>query len=233
MPDFRHIYSAQADMYHRLVSREDYQGNLLPAIRQMIRPLTGLNVVECGAGTGRLTMLLAPLVHTITAFDISAHMLQTAHAALQAGHFRNCRLAVADNQRLPIAAKTADLVIAGWSVAHTVGWHPQTWPQEIGRTLAEMRRVLHPGGAIMLIETLGTGNETPHPPARHLARFYRWLESEQGFHAHWLRTDYRFHSVDEAVSLTGFFFGESLAGRIAREQMTIVPECTGIWWRTF
>lgn len=30
MTDSRHIYTAQAEMYHQLVAREDYQGNLLP-----------------------------------------------------------------------------------------------------------------------------------------------------------------------------------------------------------
>ena len=54
MPDYQAIYQNQAAQYELMVSREDYQGNLLPALNA-IRPLAGLDVVELGAGTGRLT----------------------------------------------------------------------------------------------------------------------------------------------------------------------------------
>jgi hypothetical protein len=95
-----------------------------------------------------------------------------------------------------------------------------------------MKRVLRPGGAIIILETLGTGRETPQPPAPALAAYYDWLENEHGFNHTWIRTDYRFASVDEAEALTRFFFGDNLAGRIRRDNLTILPECTGIWWRT-
>jgi len=77
MIDFKQIYAAQAEAYERLVAHEDYQGNLLPALRE-IRPFSGQTVVELGAGTGRLTRLIAPHVHQLTALDNSAHMLARA-----------------------------------------------------------------------------------------------------------------------------------------------------------
>ena len=70
MPDHRDIYRREADQYEYLVACEDYQGNLLPAIRQGF-PLEGKDVVELGAGTGRLTCLLAPLVCSMRAYDVS------------------------------------------------------------------------------------------------------------------------------------------------------------------
>ncbi|MCP4427844.1 MAG: class I SAM-dependent methyltransferase [Chloroflexi bacterium] len=241
MMDFKRIYATQATEYARLVAREDWQGNLLSALAEILpalnapkRPLTNLNVVELGAGTGRITRLLAPRARQITALDISPHMLGAAQDNLDLAGLgkpaRSVHLAAADNRHLPIAAQTADLALAGWSLGHFVGWHPQDWREQIGQALAEMKRVLRPGGTLILIETLGTGRETPQPPHNELAAYYRWLEDELGFSTTWIRTDYRFASVDEADILTRFFFGDELADRIRRQQITLLPECTGLWW---
>ena len=84
---------------------------------------------------------------------------------------------------------------------------------------------------MILLETLGTGSEAPAPPNDVLAEFYTWLESEKGFIREAVRTDYQFESVDEADRLTRFFFGDDLADRIRRENITRLPENTGIWSR--
>src|SRR5690606_41310743 len=99
--------------------------------------------------------------------------------------------------------------------------------------LNEMRRVLRPNGTAVLLETMGTGSESPNPPAPGLAEFYAWLEGEHGFHYQWIRTDYQFAAVDGAEQLTRFFSGDELADCSVREQLTILPECTGIWWRSY
>ena len=59
-------------------------------------------------------------------------------------------------------------------------------------------------------------------------------EDHQGnlFSRVWIRTDYRFASLLEAVDMTRFFFGDELADRVASEGLVILPECTGIWWLT-
>lgn len=228
MPEHEDIYHRHADQYQLLVSREDYQGNILRALNQ-IRPLAGLDVVELGAGTGRLTCLLAPMVKTIQAFDIAQPMLDVAVARLRKSGLRHWRVAVADHRHLPLSDHVADIAISGWSLCYTVVWHQATWREELSRALAEMRRVLRPSGTIILLETLGTGCATPDPPEA-LAAYYALLE-EQGFASTWLRTDYRFESLAEAEALTRFFFGEALAERVVNENLVILPECTGIWWR--
>lgn len=230
-PDhFQTIYANYADQYDRLVSVEDPQGNLLSKIME-ICPLAGLDVVEMGAGTGRVTRLLAPHVRSIRAYDASAHMLSVAEASLRERGLTNWQVAVADNRALPAADSSADLAIEGWSFGHMTGWYPDTWRDEMDKAIVEMMRVLRPGGAAILIETLGTGRETPQPPSPGLAAMYDWLESDLGFTATWIRTDIHYESLSQAEELTRFFFQSSNILAALNRETLILPECTGLWWR--
>lgn len=223
---FREIYAQRADWFDQLVSREDHVGCLLPAVRAICN-LDGATVVELGAGTGRVTRLIAPHARHVYAFDASGHML---HKARSYG-LPNATWAVADNRALPVRQGWADISIEGWSISHSTDWYPDRWRAEARRAIDEMLRVLKPGGVAVAIETLGTGFEEPTPPSPILAEYYDWLERDRGFTRTWCRTDYRFESVEEAESLARFFFGEELADRIARERLTELAECTGVWWR--
>jgi len=230
MPDHKEIYNHHGDQYELLVSYEDYQGNTLPALNR-IRSLAGLDVVELGAGTARLTCLLTPEVKSIWAFDASKHMLDVACAKLEKSGAQNWRLGVADHRRLPLADQAADVVISGWSICCLAVWHQGNWRNQVGKALEEMKRVLRPGGTIIILETLGTGHERPHRLAA-LTDYLAFLE-ERGFSSLWTRTDFRFESLAKAEELIGFFFGQEMAARVVRENWVIVPECTGFWWHQF
>jgi ubiquinone/menaquinone biosynthesis C-methylase UbiE len=229
--NYKKIYATQAEAYEQMIATEDYLGNLLPALER-IRPFHNQHVVEFGAGTGRLTCLLAPLVQQIDACEGAAHMLAVAQRKLEAGGWQNWTLHHADNATLPLPDSCADIAIEGWSFAHACGWFPDSWQQEVGNMLNEMQRVLKPGGTMILLETLGTGNASPAPPAPHLAELYRWWEATYHLQSTWIRTDYQFRSPEKGANLTRFFFGDELADRILAEKLTILPECTGIWWQT-
>lgn len=230
MPNhFQTIYAQHADDYDALVAREDPSGNLLKAI-QGICPLDGLDVVEMGAGTGRVTRLLAPHVRSIRAFDGSAHMLETAKARLREAGLTNWLTGVADHNRLPAPDTSADLAVEGWSFGHYAAWNPDAWREKLAVALGEMRRVLRPGGTAILIETLGTGYEQPHIVLDGLGALFAVLAWEYGCQSTWIRTDYEFESLDEAERLCRFFFGDALADRVRREGLVHLPECTGLWW---
>ena len=229
--DYKTIYATKAEAYEAMIAAEDYVGNLLPALER-IRPFPNQTIVEFGAGTGRLTCLLAPRVTHIDACDSSAHMLSVAERKLRAGGWQNWRLHVAHNSHLPLPNHSADIAVEGWSFAHACGWYPSSWRYEVGKMIAEMKRLLKPGGTFILLETLGTGTETPTPPTPHLAELYAWWTETYQLNHTWIRTDYRFASPQEGAELTRFFFGEALANRILANQLTILPECTGIWWQT-
>ncbi len=230
MPDFHAIFETQADDYDRLVACEDYQ-NAIPQALNQICSLDGADVVDLGAGTGRLTRLVASQARSVLACDIAEPMLKIAGANLARAGRHNWLAAVADHRRLPAADGVADVVIAGWTICFFATWQPATWQQEVGRALAEMRRVLRPSGTAIILETLGTGRTTPQPPHDKLANYYAWLEGEHGFSATWIRTDYRFESRAQGKELARFFFGDELAELVSGDRPATLPECTGIWWR--
>ena len=230
MPDYKQIYQTQAEQYEYLVAHEDYQGNILRALLA-IRPLANTTILELGAGTGRLTRLLAPLARQIIACDSAQPMLEVARQKLQQAGWLNWQTVVCDNRAVAVARETADVAIIGWSLGHFISWYADNWRDEIGRCLAEMNRILRPGGTMIILETLGTNQQTPAPPSPGLAVYYQWLEQEQGFYATWIRTDYQYPSAAEAVASIHFFFGEAMADDVARKNSPIVPECTGLWWR--
>ncbi len=224
---YAEIYAHHAEKYERLIAREDYTGNLLAAL-QGITLLQELDVIDMGAGTGRLARLLAPAARSVRAFDTSAAMLAVARARLAAEGARNCHVAVADHRALPVKSCSADLVISGWSICYTVVWE-QDWHAELDRALVEMQRAARPGGVLIIVETQGTGCETPAPPES-MKPYFAYLEAE-GFASTWIRTDYRFASVEETSELTRFFFKADMSGKLISHEPAILPECTGIWWK--
>jgi len=108
---------------------------------------------------------------------------------------------------------------------------PEGWQAAAAALVGETMRLLRPGGTAILIETLGTGFRTPAPQGAALARFYAWLEKEQGFSATWTRTDYRFESLEKAKELVEFFFGAMVEHETLPSGEALVPECTGLWWK--
>ena len=224
----RRIYQTDGDRYEALVAREDYLGNIPHAIDEIIN-VEGLDVLDLGAGTGRLTLLLAPHARSIRAFDASAEMLRVCRERLLMSGLSNWRVDIADHRQLPVRDHSSDLVVSGWSVSYLAVWNQENGQVELSKWLTEMERVLHPNGTIILFESLGTGNESPIR-LEHVESTYQWLDAN-GFKNKWIRTDYRFDSLDEAADLAGFFFGAEMANQIRERDSAILPECTGVWWR--
>ena len=227
MSDAKRIYASDAERYEDLVSHEDYQGNIERALDQIIKVET-LDVVDLGAGTGRLASLLAPRAGSMRAFDLSSHMLQVTRQKFAAMR-RRAVLAAADHRRIPLAKGSVDLVISGWSVSYLAVWNPHSWEAELEDWLAETMRVLRPRGMVVLLESLGTGYESPFR-LPHLENVYTWLDGV-GFSNTWIRTDYRFDSAKQAAELAGFFFGEEMGRKVSKSGSAVLPECTGLWWK--
>lgn len=226
----RLIYQSDADRYEALIAREDHEGNILRTLNEIVPDLSSRFTLDLGAGTGRLARLLAPHVSFVRAFDESEEMLRVCRDRLTASGLSNWAVDVADHRHLPVNNASADLAVSGWSVSYLAVWGNEKWRENLEMWLNEMKRVLRPGGMIVLFESLGTGHESPfHLP--HMANFYPWLD-DIGFQNKWIRTDYKFESLEEAEYLSRFFFGEEMGDQVLKSNWVILPECTGVWWKS-
>ncbi len=228
--EFKDVYRHRAAAYDHLVDREDFRGNVFAAINE-IRPLHGLHIVEFGAGTGRLTRQLTVVAKRVAAFDIEPAMLRRGRDNLRNSGMTNWSLAAGDNRQMPVMADCADLVLEGWSFNHVMAWHPEDWRERIDGMLAEMARIARPGGTAILLETMGTGTRRPQVPNRRLAALYDYWQERHGFDYRWVRSDYQFASPAEADELLRGVFSPALTSKWLKDGMTILPQCTGIWWK--
>lgn len=231
MPDQFTVYQQYADQYDQLTSYEDYKGNLYRALTA-IRSFDRADVVEWGAGTGRVSALIAPHARSIVAGDLHAHMLRVAAAKYRRYPQLKWQVLAMDHRRTPLPDRVADVALAGWTLCYMARkFCGEVWQQQLTQAIIEMRRVLRPGGTIIIIETLGTGETEPRPMADWFAEYFAFLENDLGFQSTAIRTDLKFDSLDQAAEMIGFFFGEEWDEKVRRNNWIIVPECTGIWWK--
>ena len=109
-------------------------------------------LLDIGTGTGRLLELLAPRVAAGLGVDASRAMLALARARLAGPGLSHCAVRQADMYNLPLADRSYDLVVLQM-VLH--------YAEDPQAALAEARRVLRPGGQLLVID-LGehAANET-------------------------------------------------------------------------
>ncbi|MFS0558222.1 class I SAM-dependent methyltransferase [Brevibacillus sp. 179-C9.3 HS] len=227
MPNHEQIYKNQAEQYDLMISR---QPRLLDVIEE-ITSIKGRDVIDLGAGSGRLTSVIAPHAKSILALDASAAMLEVNAQQLKEAGLSNWTTKVADHRELPADDNSADVIVAGWTVCYLTSSEVPNNERNLDTIIQEMKRVLRPGGTVVIMETMGTGYETPHPP-EFLTKYYSLLENKYGFSHKWIRLDYQFKDVEEAEQLARFFFGAELADRVVAEKLATLPECAGVWWLT-
>ena len=93
-----------------------------------------LSCLEIGCGTGKISQVIAPLVKSLTVSDISLKLDRKVHETL---HVDYCKLD-ANDLRIP---SSFDLIISSECIEHT---------DSPMRALAEMVRVLRPGGVLIV-----------------------------------------------------------------------------------
>jgi ubiquinone/menaquinone biosynthesis C-methylase UbiE len=102
--------------------------------------------LDVGCGAGHLSFALAPHVRRITAFDPSESMLATVRDAAARRGLTGVETARGRAEQLPWAEGCFDLVCTRYSAHHWL---------DLPAALTEMRRVLAPGGTLLVIDVLG------------------------------------------------------------------------------
>jgi ubiquinone/menaquinone biosynthesis C-methylase UbiE len=231
MIDFIDVYTNKSSKYDQLVSKEDVNTNLLKAITEII-PLEDLTIAEFGAGTGRLSFQMAKLAKQVYSFDISPQMINTANVKQKLLNIPNINFSVSDHFSVPLSNNSVDLSIEAWAFLAMKLHSNKPITELFSLAINEMKRVLKPDHPLILIETLGTCYDEPKSKILN-AEINKFLENDLGFTRKIIRTDFEFDSISEALDLMSFFFGEEAVTYIKEHQSTVIPECTGVWWKLF
>jgi SAM-dependent methyltransferase len=142
------VLESKAPLYY-----ERFDQNLLekrPRVEFLIRrafarlfPDKVGNLLDVGCGTGFYFPLLSEHAANITGVDVCAPMLDVARALIQEKGIANCQVRECSALQLPFETETMDVVLS-WDFLHHVA--------DVPRAIAEICRVLKPGGRYVALE---------------------------------------------------------------------------------
>ena len=135
----RSSFTARAQRYVTSATHAD--PSRLARIVEMTEPKATWRALDVGTGTGHTAFAFAPAVAWMTGVDLTEAMLRQAERVRKDRGYGNVELRVADVHRMPFADGTFDLVTCR-RAAHHFG--------DIETALGEIRRVLRPGGRLMI-----------------------------------------------------------------------------------
>jgi ubiquinone/menaquinone biosynthesis C-methylase UbiE len=228
LPDYDALFANQAEKYDRFVVAEDFQGNLLQTLKQYGHLNREQAVADLGTGTGRIAFLVAPIVRHVYGIEPVGGMRLVAESKKLRLGVKNIDFLPGEHKDIPLPDHSMDLIIEGWAFLKAFNSTYPEWRSEFDAIVPEMKRILRPHAAVILIETMGSLHIWDEVPAR-TVMLYDYFEKELGLKKSIIRTDYKFSSTDEAVDLGTFFFGDAIGAEIQQIGNAVVPEATAIW----
>src|SRR5271166_1494628 len=166
---------------------------LVPIRKRVISGAEG-TVLEIGAGSGLNLPLYGPSTRAVIALDPSAELLGMARKRAEAASVP-IKFLEASAEAVPLETGSVDTVVMTWTLC--------TIP-DTSRALAELRRVLKPGGALLFVEH----GRAPEP---NVARWQDrldplWSRIAGGCHLN--------RKMDELIVRSGFRLNSLVNGRL-------------------
>jgi ubiquinone/menaquinone biosynthesis C-methylase UbiE len=137
-------FGSQAREY--LKSEVHSQGADLELLKALVAQSQPAAILDLGCGAGHASFALAPLAREVLAYDLLDAMLSVVASEAQERQLANIRTEQGSVERLPFPDARFDWVVSRFSAHH--------W-RNVGQALAEVRRVLKPGGQVCFIDTVG------------------------------------------------------------------------------
>lgn len=137
---------AGGDLYprHYAVQPTEY---IYQQMKGMLGDIAGKRVLEYGCGEGWITCDLAHMGAQVSAFDVSPQAVENTRRILtRIGRMAQCDVQVMPAEKLTYPDATFDVAV-GFAIIHHL---------ELRTALAELHRVLKPGGVAYFAEPLGT-----------------------------------------------------------------------------
>jgi ubiquinone/menaquinone biosynthesis C-methylase UbiE len=115
----------------------------------------GKAVLDVGAGTGQVAMRCAPFARVVWALEPVARLRRYIEKKIAAAGFDNVRALDGVLAEVPLDDSSVDVAVS----CSSFGWDPAT-------ELAELERVVRPGGAILLLAPTNYGVDEILAPIR-------------------------------------------------------------------
>ena len=137
--------------YAKWSATYDEPGNPLitveePVVHGLLADASPGRALDAACGTGRHASFLAERGHDVVGVDGSPEMLARATAAVPPASF-----AQGDLERLPLCSAAVDLAVCALALGHLV---------EVGPAIAELARVVRPGGRVVVADLHPTMSAT-------------------------------------------------------------------------
>ncbi|MGT2471723.1 class I SAM-dependent methyltransferase [Paraburkholderia terrae] len=130
-----------------LTSQVHATGADLQTLAAAVAATPGAAVLDMGCGAGHASFAVAGSAGSVVAYDIAPQMLATVASAAVDRGLSNIRTQQGAAEKLPFDDASFDWVVSRMSAHH---WH------DVPLALAEVRRVLKPGGRVMFIDIAGS-----------------------------------------------------------------------------
>ncbi len=127
--------------------------------RALIRLLPRARYADLGIGDGLLTLMLAEVAERVTAVDISKEMLSQLRTRAAAQGLSNIELVEGEIEDLPLPDASFDVVVMSQALHHAVA------PE---KALSEARRILIPGGRLLVLDLLAHTEEWVRDQLQHV-----------------------------------------------------------------
>lgn len=134
-------FGSRADAY--LTSATHAAGPDLTAMADILAAGRPGHLLDLGCGGGHVSFHAAPFAGQVTAYDLSPAMLATVARAATARGLTNITTRQGPAERLPFDSDAFDCIVTRYSAHH--------W-RDVPAALAEMRRVLRPGGQLLVMD---------------------------------------------------------------------------------
>lgn len=132
------VFSQRAAFYTTSQTHSD--AAQLESLVALAAPRPEWIALDVGTGTGHTALAIAPHAASVVGIDLTVEMLAQARL-LEQGRGLSLSWALADAEALPFGAASFDLITCRRSAHHF---------RDLSRALAEMARVLKPGGVALI-----------------------------------------------------------------------------------
>ncbi|WP_061708090.1 class I SAM-dependent methyltransferase [Pseudenterobacter timonensis] len=140
-------FGSQANAY--LSSAVHASGRDLARLGDLLAAFPRAHLLDLGCGAGHASFVAAQHVAQVTAWDLSSQMLEVVSRAANEKGLHNITTRQGYAEALTLEDSSFDVVISRYSAHH---WH------DVGQALREMKRVLKPGGMVIIMDIMSPGH---------------------------------------------------------------------------